>query len=138
MKISDFANLQKYYTGANNKRKWIITNKSLLRSYLKQCKYKPAILKDKLKVSYSTVKRLLCSAELWHLVDVKKIKYHNTKPGRKRSSIIDKFGYRYAEAKYDFLNDRGDVVRRLEHHVNAEKAYIKENLELQKLCIMLI
>lgn len=119
MNILDFAEKQSFYTGANSKRKWIITKPEVLRNYLEICEFKPALLKDKLNTSYATVKRFLYSANLWNLA---KIRIQKVKGGRKRYSKIDKFGYKYADSKHDVINDRGEIVRRSEHVVVAELA----------------
>lgn len=118
MNIVDFAELQSHYTGAINKRKWIVNNKDLLFKYFEECEFKPAILSKKLNTSYATIKRLLSSVNLWELALIKK---QNYKSGRKRTTSIDKFGYRYADSSFDYKNDRGEIVRRLEHHVIAEQ-----------------
>jgi hypothetical protein len=118
-KITDFATLQKFYTGASNKRKWVIVNVELLRNYFELCGYKPGILKDRLNTSYSSVKRLLCSANLWYLAIVRT----QTKGGRNRTATQDKFGYKYSDSSNDIINDRGEVIRIPEHRVVAEKKY---------------
>ena len=64
MKIADFAEKQKYYTGANSKVKWVKKHQEILKEYFQQCNFRPAILKDKLNTSYSTVKRFLVKANL--------------------------------------------------------------------------
>lgn len=117
MNITDFAELQSHYTGANNKRKWIITNSEILFYYLRDSNFRPSILAKNLNTSYATVKRLLCSANLWCKVNIRKCK----PGGRKRTIEIDKFGYRYAAKEFDYKNDRGEVVRKYEHHVIAEQ-----------------
>ena len=119
MKIEDFAEKQSHYTGRNNKRKWIIKDSELLKNYLIECNYQPSILAKKLGTSYATVKRFLNSAGLWELA---KIKPQSTwSSGRKRTAIKDKFGYLYASSDYDFRNERGEIIRRYEHHIQAEK-----------------
>lgn len=118
MKIIDFAELQKFYTGATNKRKWVITNPEILMNYFEKCGFKPSILSKKLNTSYATVKRFLCSSNLWDKAIIKK---QNNKGGRKRTTSADKFGYKYADSKYDYINERGEIIRRSEHHVVAEE-----------------
>ena len=110
-------NFKKKYTGAINKRKWIITNKEILKQYFEKCNYKPSILALNLNVSYATCKRFLCEAGLWELAKLKNCRGG----GRKRTTLIDKFGYKYADSKYDYKNERGEIIRRLEHHVIAEE-----------------
>lgn len=119
MNVTDFAELQHKYTGANNKRKWVITRPDVLLIYLEKFNFRPSLLAKELKTFYATVKRLLCSAGLW---DKAKIKL-NGSGGRKRTTSIDKFGYKYADSQFDYVNDRGEVVRRYEHHVIAEQKY---------------
>src|SRR5574343_842402 len=118
MRITDFAEKQTHYTGASNKVKWVITNPEILLQYLKDCNLKPAILAKKLNTSYATVKRFLCASKLWEFADVKK---QNYKSGKKRTVTHDKFGYKFAEDKYDYKNERGEIIRRYQHHVIAEQ-----------------
>lgn len=118
--ITDFAELQIKYTGAINKRKWIITNPQVLESYFTRCEFQPKVLKNKLNCSYATLKRFLISANLWHLAI---IRTQNSKGGRKRTAIADKFGYPFADSKHDIVTSTGDVKRRSAHHVVAEQKY---------------
>jgi hypothetical protein len=118
MKIEDFAEKQTHYTGANNKKKWVITNREVLYQYLAVCNFRPGTLKALLGTSYATVKRFLCAAGLWDQVVIRTQK---VKGGRKRTTTHDKFGYKYAEAEHDYVNERGEIIRRFEHIVNAEK-----------------
>lgn len=115
--VATFAEKQTHYTGANNKRKWVIICVSQLHSLLSAHEYKPAQLAKTLEVSYATVKRWLTLAGLWDLAVIRKL---NNKGGRKRTVTVDKFGYLYASAEHDILTDTGEIKRRFEHSVVAE------------------
>jgi len=115
--VTTFAEKQSHYTGANNKRKWVITNPKYLKTLLRKCEKKPAKLAKLLDTSYATVKRWLVLADLWDMADVKKRAW---KGGRKRSATVDKFGYIYADKVHDIITETGEVKRRFQHHVMAE------------------
>ena len=115
--VNTFAEKQSHYTGANNKRKWIITNPRNLESLLIKCNKKPAELARLLDTSYATTKRWLTLAGLW---DIVKINSTSKGGGRKRTATEDRFGYLYADAAFDIRTDTGEIKRRFEHTVKAE------------------
>jgi hypothetical protein len=120
MKVGDFAEMQTHYTGANNKKKWIIKDSDTLFHYLELHKFRPGPLAKTLGISYGTVKRLLTYANLWQRALIQKQK---TKGGKKRTAIADRFGYPYADEKHDYRADNGDIKRKFTHIVNAEEKY---------------
>jgi thymidylate synthase (FAD) len=115
--ITDFAEMQKSYTGKTNQRKWIVNKPETLERYFQLCNYKPSVLAKNLNTSYATVKRFLTLAGLWSKADIKK----TNSGGRKRTATEDKYGYIYADKEYDVITDTGDVKRRYQHHVVAEQ-----------------
>lgn len=117
MKLEDFAEKREITTKSGGTRKWIVNKVDVLLKYLEESEFNIQKLANNLNMSYSSVKRLLVQANLY---DKCNVKAQTNKGGRPRTTSQDQYGYIYADAEHDYIDQNGDKKRNYEHIVVAE------------------
>lgn len=120
MRVEDFATRSRSYnrsTDTNSVLAWSIDKPEVLKQYFEQCNFKPAVLAKNLGIRYGHAKRLLTLAGLWSLARLSR----GSSGGRKKTTVTDKHGYKYASGEHDYYDAYGNKCRRMEHQVVAEK-----------------